>query len=299
MSWIPCWMSTSSAESASISVVIGSNGAEGSVERCLSALAGQLDGVEVVVCEPVASDASVRSRFPFVHFLERRGALVPELWRDGIESARGDVVCLTISTMRPSSDWVAVARRLARTAAGAGGAIEPGDGLRARDWAEYFARYARDMLPFSERDSIELPGDNAVYTRLGLEAVRESYRHGFWEPDVNRDLAARGMRLVHSPALVVAQGQSAGFRAFLRQRLVHGRAYGRQRGSRFGVGRNAAGILVAPIVPLVLLVRTTREVFSRRRLRLRLVACSPFLLAYDVAWAVGEAAGHLDSLRRR
>jgi hypothetical protein len=52
-------------------------------------------------------------------------------------------------------------------------------------------------------------------------------------------------------------------------------------------------------VPVVLLARTFREVFSRRRLRLRLVAATPVLLAYDIAWAAGEAVGHLDSLRAR
>ena len=42
---------------------------------------------------------------------------------------------------------------------------EPGDDLRLRDWAEYFCRYARDMLPFPVRETIDFPGDNAVYTR--------------------------------------------------------------------------------------------------------------------------------------
>ena len=59
------------------------------------------------------------------------------------------------------------------------------------------------------------------------------------------------------------------------------------------------GIPAAVVVPFVLLTRTYREVVSRRRLRLRLVAATPLLLAYDIAWAAGEAAGHLDSLRAR
>ena len=44
-------MSTSSAE-PDITIVVGSNGAPGSVERCLEALAPQTDGAEVLVCEP-------------------------------------------------------------------------------------------------------------------------------------------------------------------------------------------------------------------------------------------------------
>ena len=102
--------------------------------------------------------------------------------------------------------------------------------------------------------------------------MRDTYRDGFWEPDVNRALRDKGYRLLHSPELVVYQGRSAGFRAFVRQRLVHGRAYGRQRGVRFSRGRNAVGIAAAVLVPFVLLARTAREVFSRGRLRGRLLA---------------------------
>ena len=149
------------------------------------------------------------------------------------------------------------------------------------------------------RETADLPGDNAVYTRAALAATRHVYRDGFWEPEVNRALREQGYRLLHSPELVVYQGRSAGFGAFMRQRLVHGRKYGRQRGVRFSTARNLAGVPAAVVVPVVLMARTFREVFSRRRLRLRLVAATPLLLAYDIAWAVGEAAGHLDSLRSR
>jgi hypothetical protein len=192
---------------------------------------------------------------------------------------------------------VETARRLAAEASAVGGAIEPGEDLRLRDWAEYFCRYARDMLPFPARETVDLPGDNVAYTREALAATHDVYRDGFWEPEVNRALRDQGHRLLHSPELVVHQGRSAGFRVFVRQRLVHGRSYGRQRGARFSTARNVAGVPLAVLVPFVLLGRTFGEVFSRRRLRARLIAATPLLLLYDIAWAAGEAAGHLDSLR--
>jgi hypothetical protein len=225
--------------------------------------------------------------------------LVPEQWRNGIDGADGEIVCLTISAMRPGPGWLDTAWRLSRDVDAVGGAIEPGDDLRLRDWAEYFCRYARDMLPFPARETVDFPGDNAVYRRDALVATRDVYRDGFWELEVNRALRDKGYRLWHSPELVVYQGRSAGFGVLMRQRLVHGRKYGRQRGARFSTARNVAGVPAAVVVPIVLLARTFREVFSRRRLRLRLVAATPLLLAYDIAWAAGEAAGHLDSLRSR
>ena len=278
---------------------MGSNGAPGSVEGCLAALAGQVDGGEVIVCEPAASGAEVRAAFPSVRFLERPEALVPELWRDGIDAAAGEAVALTISPMRPAPDWVAqLQARLADDEVVAG-AIDPGEGMRLVDWAEYFCRYARDMRPFPRRQSADIPGDNCAYRREVLDRTRELFRDGFWEPEVNRFLRAEGVKLWHDPAVVVYQGRSAGFDAFLRQRLAHGRAYGRQRGARFGVRRNAVGIVLAIAVPVVLVARTAREVFSRRRFRARFLVSSPVLLAFDVAWAWGEALGHLDTLRRR
>ena len=283
----------------SLSIVVGSNGAPGSVEGCLAALAGQADEAEVIVCEPAASGAEVQAAFPFARFLERSGALVPELWRDGIDVTTGDDVALTISPMRPAPDWVARLRAALAEDGVVAGAIDPGEGLRLVDWAEYFCRYARDMRPFERRENPEIPGDNCGYRRDLLERTRELYRHGFWEPEVNRALRAEGVRLWHDPGIVVRQGRSAGFGAFCRQRLEHGRAYGRLRGQRFGSGRNAAGVVLAVVVPLVLVARTAGEVFSRRRFRGRFLASLPVLLVYDAAWALGEARGHLDSLRRR
>jgi hypothetical protein len=266
--------------SPDVSIVVASNGAPGSVEACLAALSGQVDGAEVIV-------------------QERPGALVPELWRDGIDAATGEIVALTISPMRPGPDWVARIRERLTEDEVVAGAIEPGEGLRVVDWAEYFCRYARDMRPFARRENPEIPGDNCAYRRALLERTRELYRDGFWEPEVNRALRASGVTLWHDPSVVVYQGRSAGFGAFFRQRLDHGRAYGRQRGARFGAARNAVGVALAVVVPFVLVIRTAGEVLSRGRFRTRLLLASPALLAFDAAWAAGEAMGHLDTLRRR
>jgi hypothetical protein len=283
--------------SATLSIVVGSNGALGAVDACLEALAGQADGVEVIVCEPAASPRDVQERHGFARFLERPGALVPELWRDGIDVASGSVVALTISPMRPAADWVArIGDRLGKDEVVAG-AVEPGVGLRLVDWAEYFCRYARDMRPFPRRENPQIPGDNCAYRRDLLVRMRPLFRAGFWEPEVNRVLSAEGVKLWHDPDVVVYQGRSAGFRAFVRQRLLHGRVYGRQRGARMARAQNLVRVPLAVLVPVVLAYRTGREVFARRRLRGRFLASLPPLLVFDGAWAIGEARGHFDAFR--
>ena len=289
-------MPSSSAE-PTLSIVVGSNG-EG-LEVCLAALAPQVDGAEVLVCEPAPSPDELRDRFPFARFHVRPGALVPALWRDGIDASTGSIVALTISPMRPAPDWVETIRALGEREEVVAGAIDPAPDLRIADWAEYLCRYARDMLPFDGHECLELPGDNAAYRRDALERTRPLYRDGFWEPEVNRRLRDEGARLWHTPELVVRQGRSAGARAFTRQRLAHGRAHGRQRGARFGRGRNLAGVLGAPLVPPLMTLRILQEAQRRRRFRARALVALPLVLWFNAAWAAGEARGHLDALRAR
>ena len=284
--------------STDVTVVIGSNGAVDAVGRCLAALEPQRDGAEVIVCEPVASPPEVRERFGWASFVECPGALVPKLWSEGIERAGSPYVALTIAPMIPAPDWLGTVRAQLGRHPVVAGAIDPADGLRLADWAEYLCRYAKDMRPFEAHVCLDLPGDNTAYRRDLLVDARDLYKDGFWEPVVNRRLAEDGAELWHDPELVVRQGRSAGWRSFARQRLHHGRAHGLQRGARFGTLRNVAGVLGAPLVPLLLTLRIAAIVSRRKRARARFVLALPFIAVFNLAWAAGEAAGHAGALRQ-
>src|SRR5262249_47359160 len=132
---IPSSRQSSSAEPA-VSVVIGSN-APRALLACLSALEPQRNAAEVLVCEGEPSGDEVPVRFPWVTFMSTPGALVPELWRDGIDRSRGRVVALTISQMVPAEDWLASIERAHEQHDAVGGAIDPSDELGLVDWAEY------------------------------------------------------------------------------------------------------------------------------------------------------------------
>lgn len=277
-----------------LSVVIGSSAPPERLDACLEALANQLDGVEVLVHEAVPSPASLRERYPWARFTTTEGALVPFLWRDGIDAAGGDAVALTIAQMRPAPDWIASVRAALTEHDAIGGAIEPADGLRLVDLAEFLCRYARDMRPFDARENVEIPGDNAAYRVSALARVREHYRDGFWENVVDRRLAAAGIAPWHTPDVVVSMGPSAGFAAFARQRTAHGRLYGHQRGAHFGRGRNLVGVLASPVVPFLMTLRVYRELVSRRRLGVRTLLALPVVFTFNVVWAIAEARGHAD-----
>jgi hypothetical protein len=295
---IPSSTSSSSGSSPTVTVVIGASAPPESLEVCLAALEPQLDdGVEVRVHEAARSGSSLRDRFSWATFVETPGAVVPALWRDGIDAARSEIVALTIAQMIPAPDWIARIRILQANYDAVAGAIDPGPRLRAVDWAEYFCRYARDMAPFSGRESLELPGDNAAYKRHRLESVAASYRHGFWEPFVHQLLAHKGVVHWQDPDLVVRMTRSAGFRAFTAQRNSHGRQYGRDRGAAYSTGRRVVGVLAAPVVPFLMTARVLRRVFAKRRYRLRAVSVLPFILWFNLTWALAEARGYLGLLR--
>jgi hypothetical protein len=287
-----------SAESA-LSIVIGAHGPEAALEACLASLSAQRDGAEVIVCEERQSSEELRRRFLWARFIDCHGGRVPHLWREGIERSRGAIVALTNSNMVPADDWVATLMAEHGERDVVAGAIEPGQDMPLATFAEYLCRYAADMLPFEGHECQALPGDNASYKRELLETTRDLYRDGFWEPVVHRRLDAEGICLWHSPALVVRQGRSAGAGAFISQRLVHGRAHGRQRGVHFSPIRNAAGALGAPLVAPLMTLRILRQVWARRRLRFKALAALPLVVVFNAAWAAGEARGHIDALRLR
>lgn len=289
----------SSTPQPTVTVVVGSNAPPASLVACLEALEAQRAGIEVLVYESQASPTALRDRFPWVRFEAAPGRLVPEHWRDGIDAATGEIVALTISQMIPAPGWIATIRRLLVAHEVVAGAIEPGSRLRLVDWAEYFCRYSRDMLPFPGRETVDLPGDNAAYARARLESVRNLYRDGFWEPEIHRQLRTDGVILWQAPELVVAQGRSAGFSAFFGQRLRHGRSHGRQRGVRAGRARNLVRVLASPLVPPVMTLRVARIVLEKRRHRGRLLLSLPLVFAFNVAWALAEGLGHVDELRHR
>ena len=290
---------TTASMSATVSVVIGSIASDEALDGCLAALDAQRGNVEVLVFQSQPSGPELRSRYPWARYADRPGALVPELWRDGIDESTGDIVVLTIGQMIPAPDWIETIREQHRRFDAIGGAIDPAPGLGMSDRAEYFCRYARDMPPFTARETVDLAGDNAAYKRRLLERNRDLYRDGFWEPIVHHKLAGDGVVCWHTPEVLVRQGRSAGWRAFVRQRLAHGRKYGNQRGVDFSLPRNVAGVLGSPLVPWLMTYRVFRHVVAKRRHLGLAVSALPAIFLFNLVWAVAEARGHLDVLVRR
>jgi hypothetical protein len=281
------------------SIVVAARLGEGDPTQCLKALAAHgRDDVEVVLAVDGPVPAGWSEGADIV--VERTGALVPELWTAGIQAGGGQRVGLLSASVVPADDWTDYLAKLVPDGPAAyGGPIEPPDQPRSiADWVVLFCRYSNHLLPTAVPPP-DVAADNASYDRASIESVADSWSDGFWEPFVHRALRAIGEQVVmgSEPVVRVAPGQSV--RTLARQRLAHGRHHARRQSEGMTRGRTLLRVVAAPLVPIVLVLRSGRAVMKRRRLRLRFAQSAPLLWWVHSWWAVGEARGYLDRVAGR
>lgn len=283
--------------SASVSVIVASCNACASIRDCLDCLIQQTDKeVELIVVDN-SEDGSgdiMRSHFPQVRMLTQpRGALINELWSAGILRSRGEIVALTTAHCIPAHDWIKQVRAAHKeVAVGVGGAIDGDARSGLVDWAVCFCRYSRFLPPLSAGEVDDIPADNAAYKRAPLFRHEAQWRDGFWEPQLHHALALEGQVLRIAPAMLVRHRRSYNFAGFLRQRFLHGHKYGSWRASTLSPVKRALMLAASPLIPFVLLQRTSARVLGKGRYQLKFIAAFPLVAAFFVAWACGEALGY-------
>jgi len=219
---------------------------------------------------------------------------VPRLWSAGVFSAQGEIVALIIENCLPAPDW---ARRILSAHSAPwpaiGGAIEIDPQASLVDWAVYFCRYSRYMLPFSPRFLDDLPADNCSYKREALGQVRGLMSDGFWETFIHHDMGSRGEKLLSDPSPVVTyRGGISGW-TFFRRRYIHGRYFGARRGRAFTLAQRLVRAAASPVVLFLLLTHIAGRTWKNGRHRSRLLATLPLIFCFVLAWAAGEGLGYL------
>jgi hypothetical protein len=275
-----------------ITVVIPVRLAQSTIESTLEAAIGQARevGGEVVVAicrsDPSYSIVeSIAARESEVLRLVTSGEPcgVPQLRRDGVRAARARWVVITEDHCLFRSGWLAGMLRGAGDVRG--GAVANGRNSYA-GWAQYFSRYAAFMPPVQDGPAAQLPGNNACYARHLLDS--ESIEEGFWEAELNRKLAERGVQLFMCSGLTIAQRQQRDWLEFASLRFRHGRCYGGQRG-----GSTLLALLRGPLIPAILIWRILRAESHKRYKVGWFVVTFPLLAFYILAWSLGEEVGYL------
>ncbi len=284
-----------SEQTTPLSVVIASHGMEGPLVDCLRAYESEAEtDDEVIVVVATDEDRARRlgADHPAVTVIRTKpGVLTPYQWTLGLQNAHGTINRLAIASCVPDAGWRHLLLEAHPGAVAVGGAIEPGSGLRLRDWAVFLLRYRSYVRPFARRQVHDVPGDHASYTRSALEETHGLWAGGFWEWEINQELHGRGRSLVMDPRLVVHYKGGESALRFCVQRYLHGVRFGRVRFADKSGAVRALHVLAFLLPGLVFLVKIARDVFARKRYRTRFALCLPWLGLFLLCWSFGEWVG--------
>lgn len=249
-------------------------------------------GVPLQVAQAHFSSVTIEHQSP--------GTLIPVLWGAGLRRATGRIVAFTSDQMQVGPSWGrSLMDAMEPGIAGVGGPIDLGPRSRAATAAAWFLRFSMftpAVWPSASR-ARDIPGDNAAYLREAVVRHEDLLREGFWEVEYHRRFERDGLGLQMVPAAVATLVGPVRFRTMFAQRFRHGREFGDSRVRRHGESR-AKLVLSAPFVPLILLARIGRRVYSARGNRPRFLRALPGLSILAAAWAAGEAVGALRPIAR-
>ncbi|MEP7308825.1 MAG: glycosyltransferase [Acidobacteriota bacterium] len=285
----------------SLSVVVVSFSEPASLDRCLASLVepaaahqAEILVVRALRIDDVGYDA-VRRRFSGCRWMTApAGETVPRMRWLGMSAARGDVVALTEDDCVVDAQWCgAVIRAHREPWVAVGGAVEPGPYTRASDWAVYFFEYGRFMLPFDQRESSVLPGNNVSYKRRALAEKSFVETEGFYEVFVHEAWRRQGLPMLITPTLIVTNRHTWPRSHVTVNPFHHGRGFAARRVARQSWLRRGMLALLAPLLPLLQVYRIIRLIAARGRLIVQLVRAIPWFVVFGTSWAAGELVGYL------
>lgn len=298
----------------SISVVVASGAGGEFLFRCLASLREQAreQGAEILVVDRVGEPTAsrVELKFPEVRLLRAPAGerpSVPQLRRRGVLEARAPVVAVIEEHCTAPPHWLRTIRAtFGRDPAGsgiaaAGGPILDDDFARVRDWVVYFSEYHNYLPPWPAGQREALNGANVAYERGRLLAHRDVLDEGYWEV-VLHPLLAREGRMLAVPGMGVHHTGPFDFGYYLRQRYLLSRVWGGTRRRAVGLGHRLFYLVLAPLFPLLLLLRIGARVVASGRRVPQLLKALPLLVPVAAAYVWGEWLGYLlgpgDALER-
>jgi hypothetical protein len=302
----------SSHEQTILSVVIRIVGGQAFIHACLCRLLPQIDGRPIEVIVPYDSTvdgvSTLKKEFPQVIFVDMgvvRTAADPsthgvmhELYdrrtAKGLSVAQGDIIALLEDYGLPDPDWCDQILEAHRYPHGIiGGAVEHAGG-GALNWAVYFLDFARYQLPLCEGPAAYLTDVNVSYKRDVIESVRRLWEDRYNEVTVHWALARQQVSLWQRPQIVVRQYRGRlSFFPLVVERFCWGRLFGCMRVQEKSFGSRLLYSMVSPGIPLVLLGRIAKKIFSGRRNRFKFFLVLPQLVTLTLFWCLGEFVGYV------
>ena len=282
---------------ASLSVLVTSYDSPAVLRLCLRSLASQRKVAQIVVadCSPQDPADELAEEFPEVRFLHwARKKRVPDLRWAALEHVGGAIVGALEARCTPAADWARtiLAEHAAFPEAPAvGGTVALGSGATAFEMGLYLCEYGAFAPPLAPGPAKALSGANLSYKRSALEENRDLLEAGAWETFLHERWLAQGRPLWLCDARVEFRNTMKPGAA-LRQRYHYGRGYAAERVRYQAGSKRYLYAALSPALPLLLTVRMARRAFSKD-LAGWFLRASGWVLALNVAWSAGEAAGYL------
>ena len=295
-----------------LSVIVTIVGGTPYLHRCLDRLLPQTESRAIEVIVPYDSTANgieeLKIAFPQVVFssmgvvktdappgtqqaahemFDRRTAA-------GLNVARGEILALLQDYGAPDPNWCEQVLEAHRLPYGViGGAVEH-EGKGVLNWAVYFLDFGRYQLPLPEGPTDYLTDVNVSYKREALESVRYLWTERYKEVTVNWALSKKGVVLWQRPQIVVWQDRGKlSFRHLVVERFSWGRLFGCIRTREISPLARFFYVALSPGIPLILIARTAKKVFSTGRNRSNFMLSFPQLAAMTFCWCLGEFMGYL------
>ncbi|MEP6703307.1 MAG: glycosyltransferase [Acidobacteriota bacterium] len=281
-------------EKINLSIVVASWNGTASLLRCLESLESQTNRAteEIIVVSNFAPDLPKNGWSAAFH-VRPDSFTVPDLRRDGIAAARGDIVAMIEDHCTVDVNWIREIREAhASDATVIGGAVENTSGGNSLDWAVYFYDYGKFMPPNSAGMTEALSGLNTSYKRAVLDEIHDTYQNGFFETFANEALKSRGHQLSMIPSAIVYHNKRYELRPALSHCYHLARSYAARRVANEPFGKRSILIFGSLFLPILLPARVVLSVIRKGRNLGHLLRAIPFLIVLMSAWSYGEFRGY-------
>ncbi len=287
-----------SAQRPTLSIVVAAFNGSPSLEQCLVSLKGQApkpDTEVVVVSNYRDGVGELERRFPDVSYICMPvGTTVPDLRKEGIKSAKGEIVALAEDHCVFDENWCAELKLAHESDYQViGGSVENADCNNLLDWAVYFYEYGRYMPPNRPGVVDALSGNNVSYKRRLLEKMEGVFEGGFYEVFMHWKIREEGNPLFLAPSVIVYHKKSYRTGPALMQCYHHGRSFGAMRVLNATILKRGGFALASLLLPLLLPSRIALGVIRKGRRMKELILCLPYLVLLMASWSYGEFCGYL------
>ena len=220
---------------------------------------------------------------------------VPQLRARGVHQATGRLVAITEDHCSFSESWpAALAPPLDDpTIAAVGGPVVNAQRKSILDWAVFFSRYATSMPPVVRGPTRTLAGNNACYRRELLKTHAAVLLDGFWEHEFHEELLRQGLKLWLEPDARVSHRKRYRLGSYCSLRFSHGDCFAGRKRDKLTFWALQRRILLAPLVPFLLSLRTARAVLWKGTQVREWLLAAPMLFLFHAMWALGELTGYI------